>query len=325
MIRRFLTATVFATGLGLAGSPLLAQSKWDLASAYAPSSFQTLNLQQFAADVEKAAPGKLKITVHANASLFKLPEIKRAVQSGQVEAGEIALLAFQNEWQIFGADSQPFLSSTYEEAMRLYQAQKPLLEKKLAQQGMLLLYTVPWPPQGLFITTPVNSVADFRGMKWRSYSPSTGRLAELFAAQPVTIQAAELSQALATGVVQAVMTSPTTGVETKMWESVKYYYDVQAWMPKNAVLVNRKAFERLDKETRDAVLSAAAAAETRGWKASATENTNALNTLKANGMVINTPSDQMKDQLRKIGETMVKEWEAKAGPEGEMLLRAYRR
>src|SRR5689334_24778935 len=200
-----------------------AQVKWDMPTPYAPTNFHTENVVQFANDVDKATGGKLKITVHANASLFKAPEIKRAVQGGQAQIGEILLVNYQNEWQIFGADGQPFLADSYEESAKLYKAQKPVLEKKLAEQGLMLLYTVAWPPQGIFSKKPINSAADLKGVKWRAYSPATSRLAELLGAQPVTVQAAELSQAMATGVIESYMSSGSTGYDTKTYEHLKYF------------------------------------------------------------------------------------------------------
>jgi len=310
--------------LTLAASPL-AQTKWDLAAAYPATNFHSENLVQFASDVDKASGGRLKITVHANASLFKAPEIKRAVQGGQAQMGEILLANFQNEWAIYGADGLPFLADSYPESVKLYQAQRPLLEKKLAEQGMLLLYAVPWPPQGIYTKKPLASVADLKGVKWRAYSPATARIAELVGAQPVTVQAAELSQALATGVVEATMTSGATGVDSKLYEHLKYYYDTQAWLPKNAVIVNKRAFDALDKATQDAVLKAAAAAEARGLAASQRVNDETLAKLKANGMQVVTPSPALKAELHKIGETMLKEWLEKAGADGQALLSAYRR
>ena len=226
-----------------------AQTKWDLATAYPATNFHTENINAFAADVDKASGGKLKITVHANAALFKAPEIKRAVQGGQAQAGEILLVNFQNEWQIFGADGLPFLADSYDEAMKLYKAQKPALEKKLGEQGMLLLYAVAWPPQGIYSKKPLAAAADLKGIKWRAYSPATARIAELVGAQPVTVQAAEVSQAFATGVVESMMSSGSTGWDAKLHEHVKYWYDTQAWLPKNAVIVNKAAFDGLDAAT----------------------------------------------------------------------------
>lgn len=307
------------------GTAAFAQTKWDLPAAYPATNFHSENLVQFANDIDKASGGKLKITVHANASLYKAPEIKRAVQGGQAQAGEILLANFQNEWQIFGTDGLPFLADSYDSSMKLYQAQKPALEKKLGEQGLQLLYAVAWPPQGIYSKKPINSAADLKGIKWRAYSPSTSRIAELVGAQPVTVQAAEFSQALATGVVESTMTSGATGVDSKLYEHLKYYYDTQAWLPKNAVIVNKAAFDALDAPTKQAVLKAAADAEVRGWTASRGVNTKTLETLKANGMQVLPPSAALKADLKKVGDTMLKEWIDKAGPEGQAIVDTFRK
>ena len=328
MFKRFLTQTAAATVtvVGLVAASLSsaqAQTKWDLPAGYAASNFHTENLTQFAADVDKASGGKLKITVHANASLFKATEIKRAVQGGQAQIGEILLANFSNEWPIYAADGLPFLADSYDEAAKLYKVQKPLLEKKLAEQGMLLLYSVAWPPQGIYAKKPINSAADLKGVKWRAYSPSTSRIAELVGAQPVTVQAAELSQAMATGVIESYMSSGSTGLDTKTFEHLKYFVDTQAWLPKNAVLVNKAAFDALDKPTQAALLKAGADAETRGWAVSKVKNGEYLDLLKKNGMTILPPSTQLKADMKKVGDTMLKEWLEKAGPEGKALVDAF--
>ena len=325
MKRRNLAAVALAALTGLCAPALYAQTKWDLAAAYPATNFHTENLAQFISDVDKGSGGKLKITLHANAALFKAPEIKRAVQGAQAQLGEILLANFQNEWQIFGVDGLPFLADSYDASMKLYKAQKPFLEKKLAEQGMVLLYAVAWPPQGIYTKKPVNNAADLKGIKWRAYSPATARIAELVGAQPVTVQAAEFSQALATGVVESTMTSGATGVDSKLYEHLKYYYDTQAWLPKNALIMNKKAFDALDKPVQDAVLKAAADAETRGWAASRRVNEDTLAKLKAEGMQVVPPSSQLKADMAKVGDTMLKEWLDKAGPDGKALIDAYRK
>ena len=309
----------------LAFSAAHAQTKWDLPAAYPATNFHSVNLQQFADDVDRASGGKLKITVHANASLFKAPDIKRAVQTGQAQAGEVLLVNFQNEWPIFGADGIPFLADSYDEAMKLWRVQKPMLEKKLAEQGMMVLYAVPWPPQGIYVKRPINSAADLKGVKWRAYSPSTARIAELVGAQPVTVQAADLGQAMATGMVESYMSSGSTGFDTKTYEHIKHWYDTQAWLPKNALLVNRRAFDALDKPTQDAVMKAAADAEARGLAASKKANGDSLDKLRANGMQILAPSPPLKADMAKVGDVMLKEWLDKAGAEGKQLVDAYRK
>ncbi|MFI4926783.1 MAG: TRAP transporter substrate-binding protein [Burkholderiales bacterium] len=313
-----------AAALLLAGS-VSAQTKWDLPAAYPANNFHTENLEQFAQDVDKATNGKLKIQVHANASLFKAPEIKRAVQGGQAQIGEILLVNFQNEWPIFGADGIPFLADSYDESMKLWRAQRPMLEKKLADQGLMVLYAVAWPPQGIYTKRTLNSAADMKGLKWRAYSPATARIAELVGAQPVTVQQAELSQAMATGVIDSYMSSGATGYDTKTYEYIKNWYDTQAWLPKNAVIVNKAAFAALDKPTQDALLKAGAQAEARGWAMSRKANTETLEKLKANGMQILQPSPQLKTDMKKVGDQMLKEWLEKAGAEGQQLVDTYRK
>jgi TRAP-type C4-dicarboxylate transport system substrate-binding protein len=324
LTRRSLASLVVLASAGLAAGAH-AQTKWDLPAAYPASNFHTENLTQFAADVDKATGGKLKITVHANASLFKAPEIKRAVQGGQAQMGEILLANFQNEWQIFGVDGLPFLADSYAASKKLYAAQKPALEKKLGEQGMMLLYAVAWPPQGIYVKKPIASAADLKGVKWRAYSPATARIAELVGAQPVTVQAAELSQAMATGVVESYMSSGSTGYDTKTYEHIKYWYDTQAWLPKNAVIVNKAAFDALDAPTKQAVLKAGADAEARGWKLSEAKNDEYKELLKKNGMNIVAPPAALTADLKKVGDTMLKEWLDKAGPEGQAVVDAFKK
>jgi len=316
--------TLAAVALAACGTGF-AQTKWDLPAAYPANNYHTENLNQLAADVDKATAGKLKITVHANASLFKAPEIKRAVQGGQAQMGEILMANFQNEWQIFGVDGLPFLADSYDASAKLYKAQKPALEKKLGEQGMMLLYAVPWPPQGIYVKKPIASAADLKGVKWRAYSPATSRIAELVGAQPVTVQAAELSQAMATGVIESYMSSGSTGYDSKTYEYIKYWYDTQAWLPKNAVLVNKAAFDALDKPSQAALLKAGADAEARGWALSKTKNAEYIELLKKNGMNIVAPSAQLTGDLKKVGDTMLKEWLEKAGPEGQAVVDAYKK
>ena len=297
--------------------------KWDLPTAYPVSSFQTENLQAFVNDVDKATGGKLKITLHPGASLYKANEIKRAVQTGQVQAGEFILSGHSNENPLFGADSLPFLADSYTEARKLAQIERPYMDKLLAGQNMKLLYTVPWPGQSLYSSKPVESAADLKGTKMRAYNPATSRIAQLAGAQPTTIQLAELGQALATGTVENFLTSSASGIENKLFESVKYFYRVNAWLPKNAVVVSQKAFDALDKPTQDAVLKAAAAAQDRGWKLSEAKDTEYQKELAAKGMKVADPSPALKKDLKAIGDKLAAEWLASAGADGKAVIDAF--
>ena len=311
--------------LAAAATSVSAQTKWDMPTPYAATNFHTENVVQFAQDVEKATNGKLKITVHSNASLFKAPEIKRAVQGGQAQIGEILISGYSNEDPLFGVDSVPFLATSYADAAKLWKASRKALEDRFAKQGMMVLYSVPWPPQGIYSSKPLSSVADMKGLKMRTYNPYTSRIAELAGAQPVTIQAAELAQAFATGAVNANITSGATGYDTKAWEVVKNYYDTQAWLPKNVVFVNKAAFDALDKATQAAVMKAAADAEARGWKTSQEKTAWYLEQLSKNGMTVAPPSSQLKSDFQKIGQTMTEEWLKTAGADGKAIVDTYRK
>ena len=312
-------------GAALVSSAAAAQTKWDMPTPYAATNFHTENIVQFATEVEKASGGKLKIQVHANQSLFKQNEIKRAVQGGQAQIGEILISAYSNEDPVFGADSVPFLATSYADAAKLWKVQRKYIEERFAKQGMVVLFSVAWPPQGIYSSRPLNAIADMKGLKMRAYNPATSRIAELAGAQPVTIQAAELAQAMATGAVNANITSGATGYDTKAWEVVKNYYDTQAWLPKNLVFANKKAFDALDKATQDAVLKASADAEARGWKVSEEKTSFYLGELKKNGMNVQAPSAQLKADFQKIGAQMTEEWLKTAGADGKAIVDAFRK
>jgi TRAP-type C4-dicarboxylate transport system substrate-binding protein len=316
--------TVVLLAAGLAGTAL-AQTKWDMPMPYPVGNFHSVNGQKFADAVKQRTGGKLDIVVHAGASLFKMPEIKRAVQTGQAQIGELIMVNLANEYPIFEADGIPFLASGRDQVWKLYMAQKPFLEKNLDSQGMLLLYAVPWPPQGLYSNRELKTIKDMEGLAWRAYSPATMRIAELVKAQPVTIQTAELSQALATGKVNSMMTSGATGVDSKLWEHLKYYYDTEAWQPKNMVIVNKAAFNKLDKATQAIVLEEGKKAETAGWEASNKVTTESVETLKKNGMIVQKPGPELQKGLAEVGRIMTEEWIKKAGEDGKKVLEAFRK
>src|SRR5918998_5963056 len=313
--------------LALEASPpaALAQTKWNLPAAYPADNFHTENLNLFAKDVAEATSGKLQIAVHANASLFKAPEIKRAVQTGQAQIGEVLASLHENEDPLFGLDVVPFLVTSFDQAKKLWDAQRPALEKKLASQGLMLLYAVPWPPQGIYAKKDLNSLEDMKGLKWRAYNAGTARIADIVGAQPVTIQAAELPQALATGVVNSYMSSGATGYDSKSWETLSHFYDTQAWLPKNMIFANKAAFDALDKGTQEAVLKAAKAAEERGWKTAIEKTKWYTDQLAAKGMKVQAPSEALASGFRKVGEQLTADWLKKAGADGQAVVDAYRK
>ena len=301
-----------------------AATQWDMPTPYGDGVHHTKNVRQFAADVKSATNGELDITVHSGASLFKHPEIHRAVRSGQVSIGEMFMGLLGNQDPVFKVDNIPFLASDFSSAKQLWDASRPYVEKSLAKDGLMLLYAVPWPPQGFYTKKAVASVKDFEGVKMRAYSPTTSRLAVLLKGAPTTVQTPEIPQAFSTGIIDAMVTSPSTGVSSQAWDFVGHYTDTQAWIPKNMVIVNARAFKRLPAEVQAAVLDAAAKAETRGWEMAVTETAEKTATLKEKGMQVSSPTDQFKAELKEIGRIMGDEWAKEAGATGAEILKAMK-
>lgn len=302
-----------------------AQQRWDLAAAYPAGNHHTRFLQQFADRVSERTNGAISITVHPNGSLFPGDQIKRAVQTGQSDMGERLVSALGNEHPIFEVDAVPFLATSFDEAWALYEITRSHYEQLLGEQNITYLYALPWPPQGLFTAAPVESVEDMQGRRFRAYNVATSRIAELFQAQPTQIEAAELSQALATGVVDSMFTSGATGVDSKVWEQLDYYYDVQAWIPLNIVMINQRVWDGLDEGTQQVLLDVAAEIESEGWDyvRGMTDGLNA--TLAENGMQVVGPSDALREGLQAIGETLTAEWIERAGADGQALVDAFQR
>lgn len=312
-------------GLGLVVGMTAGASaqSWDMPTPYPDGNFHTINISQFADDVREATDGALDITVHSAGSLIRHPEIKRSIRSGIAPIGEVLVSLHANEAPIYGLDSVPFLATSYDDARALYEAQRPALEEALAEEGLTLLFSVPWPPQGIYSKMEITAIDDMEGLRFRTYNPGTGRIAALSGATPVQVEVADLPTAFATGRVEATITSPATGVDSQFWDFLEYYHDTQAWIPRNMVIVNSAAFEALDEATREAVLEAAATAEERGWASSEEVTVSATEELAENGINVITPSDALREGFQEIGAQIAVEWAEEAGESGAAVLETY--
>ncbi|MGV6848808.1 MAG: TRAP transporter substrate-binding protein [Marinibacterium sp.] len=319
---KFTYALCGAALTALAAMPAAAE-KWDMPMAYSGSNFHSVTGAEFGKCVTTGTGGEIEIVTHPSGSLFPGAQIKRAIQTGQVPIGERLLSGHQNENPIFGFDSVPFLATSFDDADKLWKAAKPTIEKVLADQNLVLLYAVPWPPQGLYFRDPVNSVADMKGVKFRSYNNATSRLAELAGMLPVTIEAAEISQAFATGVADSMVSSGATGYDRKVWESLNYFYEADAWLPRNYVMVNGDVWKATSDANKNVLMGCAGLAEYAGtWRAK--EYTGfTLQGLRDGGMTVEKPSPQLAADLQEIGKVMTAEWLQAAGPEGQAIVDAY--
>ncbi|EFH12913.1 TRAP transporter substrate-binding protein DctP [Teichococcus cervicalis] len=324
--RRTLLAAGAAGALagGLAGRAAQAQTRWQFATPYPDGNFHTRNLRQFVEEAQQASAGRLQVQIHSNAALLKMPEIRRGVQTGQVQLGEILISAYGNEDPFFELDGIPQLVTSYAQARKLADLSRPYIEARLKRTGITLLYMVPWPPSGFYTNFPVDTIEALRGNKMRTFSAATNRFATLVGATPTLVQAAEVAQAFATGVVNSMVTSAATGVDVQAWDFAKFFTPIGFTWTKNAVFVQSRAFEALPADLRDAILAAARTAETRGWQMSEAEQTAREKILADRGMTVNQPTEALKEGMAKVSETMVQEWLAKSGEDGRKLIEAYR-
>ena len=312
-----------ATALCALAFPAAAQTSWDMPTPYGDTVFHTKNILEFADDVREATGGQLNITVHSAGSLYGHPEIKDSVRRGLAPIGEILLSRLANENPLFEADSIPFLADSYADARALWTASRPAIEALMAEQGLTLLYAVPWPGQSLYLTEEVTDPAALRGVTFRAYNTATEQLANILGMVPTQVEAGDIPTAFATGRVAAMMTSPSTGVSSQAWDYTSVYIDVNAWLPKNVVFVNTEALNALPEDQRAALLAAAAEAETRGWAMSEAETATQIATLKGNGMTVIQPSAALSEALAAAGEQMTSAWLARAGDAGAAVVAAF--
>ncbi len=296
---------------------------WDMPTPYEENNFHTVNIKQFAEEVQGGTKGKLEIKVHSEGSLYKHSEIKNAVRWGQVPIGEFLLSRLSDEDAVFEIDAVPFLASTYEKAAYLWEASKPAIASLLDRQGLMILFAVPWPPEGLYSKRPLREINDLIGLRFRADDIATTQLAKLAGAIPTRIESPDVPKAFITGQIEAMINSPFTGANAQAWNFVEYFYHTQAWLPKNIVVVNKQAFSRLDKDVQKAVLDAADRAELRGWEASREQTSQKLDVLRDNGISVHRPENGLMQALYKIGRKMTVDWSQKAGDDGIQIIRRY--
>ena len=320
-----LYAAMFVASVSIAQTPAASQAatNWKLATGYRAELFHTQNIAQFAREVGTTSGGQLTIEVFPNSALAKLADISQAVRDGKAQAGETIMTSLVKDIPIAGADSIPFIVNSFSEAQRLWKVQRPGIEKHFAERDLKLLYAVPWPPQGLHSSKPIRSLADFKGTQMRTYNATTLRIAELLGAKPVDVPMVDVGKALAEGRMDNMITSALTGVENKVWGQIKYYYEINAWFPKNVVFVSSKAFDALTPATRAVVIKAASDAEACGWATSEALATSATNELRANGVKIERIPPDVDVEIKRMGEKFSREWVRSVGNEANTIFVPY--
>jgi TRAP-type C4-dicarboxylate transport system substrate-binding protein len=322
-MNKIFKAVATAAALGIVSTSAGLAEDWDMPTPYPDKTFHTVNIQQFADEVREATNGELNIKLHSAGSLIKHGEIKNSVRNQIVPTGEFFLSLLANEDPAFGIDSLPLVAVSYQDAAKLWEAQEPVVTELLAKQRLKPLFSVPWPPQGLYTKKEIKTVDDLSGLKFRSYNANLEKFATLVGAAPTQVEAPDIPQAFATGQVEAMITSPSTGANSKAWDFLSHYTPINAWVPKNIVVVNIAAFNALDEETQAAVLEAAERAEERGWNMSRREAEEKTQELAENGITIVEPSQELKDGLAKVGVELLDDWRANSTPAADKIIDAY--
>ena len=298
-------------------------TEWTMATPYGEASFHTDNVRQFAADVAEATNGELTINVHSGGSLVAHGEIKPSVRRGTIEIGEVFLSVLSNEDPIFEVDTLPGVAGSYEEAYQLWEATQPVISELFANQGLMPLYAVAWPAQGIYTAFDLNDPEQFDGLRVRAPNINTQRFTDYLGGSPTETEESDIPPAFSTGRVDAMITSSSTGNAMTAWDYVTHYTDANLWLPKNIIFVNQRAFERLDETTQQALLEAAARAEERGWQMSRDDNQASLEALAANGVTVSTPNETVAAALQAAGDRLFAAWEERAGEQAQQVLQEY--
>lgn len=316
---------LFGLLLVCTAGPLPAAERWRMSAEQPAGNFITQVAKDFARDVARFSHGELQIDVTPNSELFKRPQVKQAVQGGQVQLGDLFMSVLGNEDPLFELDSLPLLATDYNQAKKLWAASRPAIEARLRKDGVRLLYAVPWPPQSLYSDRPLHGMQDFKGMKFRSYNTAISRMATLMGADPTVITTEEVPGAFKSRQVDAMLTSSATGVDLQAWDFARYFYDIRAFIPKNIVIVNEAAFDALSAETQHAVIEAAKTAELRGWELSWALAAYQVRTLGRRGVeVVENVPEPIQAGLIEVGDTLTREWITRAGEQGAAIIRDYR-
>ncbi|MCG7600594.1 TRAP transporter substrate-binding protein [Halomonas sp. McH1-25] len=323
--RLFSLAAMVTAGAMAVSVPAFAAEQWNLATPYGDASFHTQNTKQFAEDVRQATDGEVDITVHSGGSLIGHAEIKPSVRRGTVQAGEIFLSTLSNESPIYEVDTLPGLANSYEDAYALWQASKPIITQLFAKEGMMPLYSVPWPSQGIYTDFELTDASQFQGLRVRAPNINTQRFVENLGGNPTETEEADIPTAFSTGRVDAMITSVSTGKAMSAWDYVSNFSDANLWFPKNIVFVNKRAFDRLDESAQQAVLDAAAQAERRGWQMSRDDRAASVDALEEHGITITEPQGDLQSQLQAAGNELFENWQERAGEQAERLVSDYRK
>lgn len=321
-MKKLFCATGFAV-LSSHAAVLLAQQQWVMATPYPESVFHEVNVKQFAREIESGTNGKIRITTHHGATLFKHPEIKSAVRSGQIQLAEYQLDNFANQDEFYNFDCIPFMATSFDETAMLWEAAMPLMEKRFKKEGVKLLYWAPWPAVGFYTKKQINSIADFKGMKMRTFNRLGADLAKALGMQPVVVPAAEIAQAFSTNLIDSMITSTATGVSVQSWDFVKYFQDARVWHGTLQIVINEQVYQGVSPDVQKVIVDAGNRAGKRVQQMAIEAADSQKKILADKGTVVTEPSEEFTRQTRAIAQNMVNDWVKLTGEDGKQFVARY--
>ena len=272
--------------------------KLDLNAIYGPTSFHTQGATIFAKKVEKYTNGSVLVTVHPGGSLgFKGQELLKVVKDGQVAMSDILMGVVSGSEHVFGISSLPRLARTFDEAKKLYKATKPLYEKAAMKWNQKFLYAAPWPPSGLVTKKEINTKADLKGLKTRTYDKNGAEFLRALGASPLALPWGEVYSSLRTGMIDSVLTSAESTKNGKFWEVLSYFKDINYAFPLNMVVINLDYWKALSKDQQAAMLKAAAETEAEQWANSEKRTVEALKIIQEKGIKVSKESPEFGKDL----------------------------
>jgi TRAP-type C4-dicarboxylate transport system substrate-binding protein len=315
-----LVGLLLLVGIGDAG----AKTSWNANSVWPPNNHQTIALEEFAAKVKEASGGELEIVVNSGGALgYKGPELLKVVRDGLVPISDILISGVAGDDKIFQLVTLPFLALNFEEAKLLNDLARPYFDKAAAKWGQKILYISPWPGAGLWSKRKVLSVAEMKGLKTRTYDKNGAYVVEATGGTPLSLPFSEVYSALATGVIDSVITSSPTAVDAKFWEVLKYYQPLNITIATNMVNVNLNNFNKLDKKTQDMLVKIGQDMEAAMWQKVKALDKEKEAVCNQNGIESVAVSKEMQAELAKITEKIRSEWLADAPADAKAIYQDY--
>jgi len=320
LVNKLLAASAL---VALTSSASLAETKWDLSTAWGADNFHAKNAMAFADEVRNVTDGSVDITVHLSGEIgVKITEKLSAVENGIVQMADMLLLLQAGEAPMLGIDTLPYLIQGQDEMKAWLEVAGPTYDEIFAKHNQKVLYYVPWPSPGVYTKNAIVSADDIAGQRIRAFNATSFEFLEKLGAAPVELPFGELAAAVAAGTVDGAATSTSTGVNSKLYQFTDHFNPLNWSTSPDALTVNLDAWNALSDAERSAIEEAATRMEADFWAVSAEEDSAKTAVLVENGMTVSAADDSLQAKMAEVGKSMWADFFKKV-PEAEALVSEY--